>query len=157
VARVDPSHYDTLLRVRQRQEDLRAQALAVALRDVRAAERERAELAERQRQALAAAGVHARDRFNPDQVRLYYQYERHLARRIDEKDASIHAFRGVAERRREELDEAMKRRRIIEKLKERLERAYAAHRVKQEQTLSDEVATNYAAFARGRGRGNQSP
>ena len=121
-----PVQFDMLLRVRKRQEDLRAQALAAARRDVMTAERQREALLEQQRETFAEAGKHARAQFDAREVRMYYQYERFLARLVDDKDVAIGQFRRVAEEKRVELEEAMKRRRIVEKLIERKRRAYAA-------------------------------
>ena len=146
------AHYDMLLRVRRRQEDIRAQALAAASRDVRVAEQQRAALAGHQRLMFEEAGARVRDRLDPQEVRMYYQYERHLARLIDEKDAAIIELRGIAEARRAELEEAMKRRRIVEKLKERREHTFMAQARKEEQRLADEAATNHAAVAPRGGR-----
>ena len=146
-----PVQFDMLLRVRERQEDIRAQALAVARRDVMTAERQREALVEQQRETFAEAGKRARAEFDAREVRMYYQYERFLARLVDEKDVAIGQFRRVAEERRVELEEAMKRRRIVEKLIERKRRAYAAELRKEEQTFADETAANYAAIARRKG------
>lgn len=143
-----PEHYDTLLRVRERQEDLRAQALAVARRDVAVVEGELAEIQFRQVEALEEAGRRARDVFDAREVRLFYQFERYLARVADEKDVQLLQLRGVAELRRSELEDAMKRRRIVEKLIERRQRAWQAEMRTEEQKFADEVAGNYTATVR---------
>lgn len=152
MAKPKPAQYDTLLRIRKRQEDIKAQALAVTRRSIRIAERQRADLAKYQRLTLEKAGALALERFDPSEVRMYYQYERHLATLIDEKDASILELRSAAEERRAELEDAMKRRRIVEKLQERLQSAFMKQVRKDEQTRADEVATNLAAMRRGRAR-----
>lgn len=142
-----PFQYKTLLRIRKRQEDLRAQALAEARRNVNAAIRRRDEIALEQTRALEQAGTRTASRFNASDVRRYFQYERHLAQLGDETEALIAKLTAVEEERREELDAAMKKRRILERLKERQERAYATELNKEAQAMTDEVATNYAAIA----------
>jgi len=149
-----PEHYHTLLRVRERQEDLRAQALAAARRDVAVAEGELAAIQFRQMEALAEAGRRTRDVFDAREVRLYYQFERYLARVADEKDVQVLQLRGVADQRRAELEDAMKRRRIVEKLIERQQRAGQAEIRSEEQKFADEVAGNYTAMVRRTKRGH---
>lgn len=140
--------YDTLLRIRRRQEDLKAEALAAARRRVGAAERQRTELAQQQRRTLEEAGQAARRRFDAADVRRYYQYERHLAGLTVELDARIAELRNNAETRRDELEEAMKDRRIVEKLKERRDKMFLQKALKDEQRQSDESAVNQAAARR---------
>lgn len=142
------AHFDTLLRVRRRQEDLRARALAGARREIQRAEQELEGLETTQRETLQEAGQRARKRFDALEVRLYYQYERYVARLADEKSVEVTELRGVAEQRRAELEEAMKRRRIMEKLIEKKKRTYAAEARKDEQAFADETAVNHAAMAR---------
>ncbi|NIA14320.1 MAG: hypothetical protein GWP08_09575 [Nitrospiraceae bacterium] len=141
-----PVQYDALIRVRQLQEDLRAQAFATAQRQVDWAKSERQALADQRVLTLQAAGERARERFDVCEIRLYYQYERRLARLMDEKDAEIVQLKGVAAERRDELEDAMKRRRMVEKLKDRKMAAYEAEVRKEEQKLVDETATNAAAM-----------
>ena len=138
--------YGTLLRVRERQEDLKARALADVRRAIRAAEQQSVEISERQAAMFQRAAHLAEQAFDASDVRRYFQFERHLARLAVEKDSEIVALRAVEEERRAELEEAMKQRRIIERLKERKDEAYAREVNKQEQKISDESATSHAAF-----------
>jgi flagellar export protein FliJ len=141
-----------LLRVRERREDLRAQALAETRREIHVNERQRDEIIDRQRRTLEEAGAAAQHEFDARDVRQYYVYERHLARLAVEKDANLAQLRSTEETRRIELEDAMKERRIVERLKERLNDAFTAEVVKEEQKTTDETATNHAAIARGRSR-----
>lgn len=145
MARPNQNAYDTLLRVRQRQEDLRAQALAVARREVIDAQTQRDELAQQQQRMLAEAGERLRARLDASDVRRFYQHERHLARLGDEKDIEIHELETIAEERRQELEAASKRRRIVERLQERKQAAYRKYINKLEQQQTDETAAAYAA------------
>ena len=141
-----PTQFDTLLRIRQRQEDYRAAALANAQRDVRQAEARRDAIFEEQRRMFTRAGERAKAAFDPGEIRAYYQYERHLQLVADQQDAKIQQLKQVAEERRLELEDAMKRRRIIEKLIERKMRTYHEEVRKEEQHQADEISSNYASL-----------
>ena len=145
MARLNPKAYDTLLRVRERQEDLRAQALATARREVLNAEAQRDELAREQMRMMSEAGERLRGDFDAADVRRFYQHERHLAQLSVEKAAEIQELETAAETRRQELEAASKRRRMVERLQERKRAAYIKHVNKLEQQQTDETATAYAA------------
>lgn len=146
MARIKPKAYDTLLRVRQRQEDLRAQAVATARREVLNAQAQRDELAREQLRMLSSAGERLQQDFDAADVRRFYQHERHLAQLGVEKDVEIHALEVAAEDRRLELEAASKRRRIVERLQERKRTAYIKHMNKLDQQQTDETATTYASL-----------
>ncbi len=143
--RINPKAYDTLLRVRQRQEDLRAQALAAARREVLNAQAQRDALAQEQLRMLIGAGERLRGEFDAADVRRFYQHERHLAQLGVEKEVEIHGLEEAAEERRQALEAASKRRRVVERLQERKRAAYIKHVNKLEQQQTDETATAYAA------------
>lgn len=143
-----PRQFDTLLRVRQRQEDLAALSLASARREMRAARRQRDKITEEQRRTLNRTAALLRDRFDANEARGFYQYERYLAQLRDIKDASIHELHGVAENRRAELEEAARRKRVVEKLIARKMAAYELEMMRLERKAMDEIATNQAAQQR---------
>lgn len=144
--RLNPKAYDTLLRVRERQEDLRAQALATARREVLNAQALRDELAREQLRMLSEAGTRLQRDFDAADIRRFYQHERHLAQLGVEKDAEIAELESAAEVRRQELEAASKRRRMVERLQERKRAAYIKHMNKLDQQQTDETATAYAAL-----------
>ena len=152
MARRPSAHFDTLLRIRKRQEDIRARALALARREVQRVEQELAALETRQREILEEAGKRARKRFDAIEIRLYYQYERYLARLADEKSAQAIELRAQEQKRRAELEDAMKQRHITEKLLARKRRIYLEEVRKEDQAFADETAANYAAIARAAAR-----
>jgi len=152
MARRPSAHFDTLLRIRKRQEDIRARALALARREVQRVEQELAALETRQREILEEAGKRARKRFDAIEIRLYYQYERYLARLADEKSAQAIELRAQEQKRRAELEDAMKQRRMTEKLLARKRRIYLEEVRKEDQAFADETAANYAAIARAAAR-----
>jgi len=141
-----PGHFATLLRVRKRVEELKAQALAATRGKIYAARNQRAAIAEEQKETLMRAGALLRETFDASDVRRYYQFERHLARLAVRKDAEIRSLERTATGQRKELEEAVKGRRVAEKLEDRTKAAYEDFVRKEEQKLVDELAS-------GRGRG----
>jgi len=107
---------------------------------------EHREIVEMQVRMLEQAGTTATNRFDASEVHRYFIYERHLARMAAEKDAQIIQFRKVEEERRAELEEAMKKKRIVERLKERHRDALQQSFHKEDQALLDEVATNRSSI-----------
>ena len=144
--------YETLLRVRKRQEDLRAQELAMAVMEQQRARRARADITAEHRRAIEHARRLLEDaRINARDMRRYYQYERHLSRLGDAKDAEILALGDVVDERREILAEAMKKRKIFERLREKFILDQVHHQRKSDQTATDEAASIRAALREGRG------
>lgn len=132
----------TMVRVRRRQEDLKAQALAQAQRDVRNAMEQREGLEMYQRRMLDRAGeLMLGDDVDASAVRQVYQYERHLARLSIERDADIRRLEQVAEGKRQELETALKNRRVVEQLETRAVERYRQFRNDLEQKHNDEIAT----------------
>ena len=114
-----PTPYDTLFRVRKRQEDQKAQALGMVRRDIQTTATRRDEIAREQRRTLDSAAAESQGKFDAEEVRRYYQYERHLAQLAVEQDAELARLRSVEEERRLELEDAIKQRRMVERLCER--------------------------------------
>lgn len=140
--------YAVLLRVRERQERLKAQSLAAARRDVGRAEAQRDALAEEQERVLGEAGKAARQRIDAAKVQAFIHYERHIARLAVDKDAEIYSLKSVAETRRGELEDAMKQRKVVERLNERARLAYRDYVLREEQKLLDETGSVQAALER---------
>lgn len=146
--RVRPFRYQTLLRVRKRQEDLKAQSLADVRRRIRAAREQRADIVRLQVDMLTEASQRASRRFDAATVHQYYQYERHLARMAVETDAQLEHLRAIESERVAELQAAIVKRRTIERLEERQEEAFAKQQAKDEQKSLDEISVNHAAIER---------
>lgn len=140
--------FAVLLRVRERQERSKAQALAAARRDVGRAQAQRDALSEEQTRVLGEAGKAAKHNVDAAKVQAFIHYERHIARLAVDKDAEIHALKAAAEKRRAELEDAMKRRKVVERLDERARLAYRDHVMREEQKLLDETASIQAALER---------
>lgn len=140
--------YDTILRVRQRQEELRAAALAEVRREIRVLEEQRDEIVRQQRAMIEQAQAAMRQECRASDVQGYYGYERFLARLAVEKDARLAELRRIEAQRRDELEAAYKSRRIMEKLSEKERDAFLAAAGKKEQAVLDETAVNHAALSR---------
>lgn len=141
--------FDTLLRVRQRLEDLKAMALAESRRELHHARSQRDGIAAEQRRALEMAGSAAQAQFDASDVRRYYQHERHLAQLAVEKDAEIHALEGTIELRRAALEKALRDKRVVERLRERRLAAHLKEVRRKEQQMLDEIALNYSTLRTG--------
>ncbi|MFP4502062.1 MAG: hypothetical protein ACLFTT_13755 [Candidatus Hydrogenedentota bacterium] len=138
-----PGHFATLLRVRKRQENRQSAMLGHVRKVIAHAQEDRQAIAHQQQAALDKAGQLARKRFDAADVRRFYQYERYLARRADEKDAEIQKLTQEEAQERAKLEDAMKHRRMAEHLEDHVANTYAGHVRKFEQQQSDEVASNY--------------
>jgi len=138
----------TVLRVRKRQEELRAQALAETQATVRKTEHRRAELVGLQRIMLTNADALTRENFDAADVRRYFQYERYLSRCVVDTDAQLAELAEAAEDRRAELEDAVQKKKVIDRLKERHREAVAADDRYWEQRTNDEIASGRAYLAR---------
>ena len=143
--------YGTLLRVRKRQEELKAVSLAAARRHLRNAEAERDELTGMRMGALLAAGERTSRPFAAPDLQRYYQYERHLARELVAKEAEIVQLARKEEFCRSELETAMKGRRTVERLEERHLETLRGELAKADQRHLDEVAVSRQARKSGLG------
>lgn len=143
---------ETVLRVRKRQEDLRAMALAETQAGIGKAQRRRNELTAMQRSALTDASARTQEAFDAADVRRFFQYERHLARNVVETDARLAQMQDIADNRRVELEEASRKKRAIERLRDRHAQTVDEAYRYWEQRVSDEVASSRAHQARGKDR-----
>ena len=134
-----PERYATLARVRKHQEEQRAQALAQARRVVSGLEEQRRELEAYQKRILEEAGRQASEPV-AGRMRALYLFERHLGRLGDEKGIEIEAGRHDAEERRGEFEEAVKQRRIVERLIEKAEEDVQDRIRRRTQRHHDEIA-----------------
>lgn len=123
-------------------------ALAGVRREIRANEVQQRALVRQQKHTLEQAGEAAKHVKEARALVPYYQYERYLARVAVALSANLAQLRTTEETRRKELEEAMKRRRTVERLKERMDAAFNAELEKEARKLLDEVATNRATMDR---------
>lgn len=141
----DPDRYKAILRIRSQAENREAQAVAAIRGAIQQALRERTGLEVARQSALNEAGATMRAQFDAEEIRGYYQYERHVAHLRDQKDAEIRNLRQREAEALEKLEGATRARRVAEKLHVRRHAEFRAHRRHIEQKILDETATLYAA------------
>ncbi|MFP6582272.1 MAG: flagellar FliJ family protein [Candidatus Hydrogenedentota bacterium] len=147
-AKRQTKRFQDLCELRRRQENLKAQVYATALRQVNTAESERGNLQRTQIAMLSSAAVAKGEVINLDQQRSRYRYERYLATRIVEQDAVIHELKEVAEGSRVDMHESAKLRKMMETLAEKSQ-VSVDHEVKRQERLAmDETASMRAAASR---------
>jgi flagellar export protein FliJ len=129
-------------------EDARARELAVELNSLTKARGDLTSIVETQAHILNEASEKVKAAFRGDEIRPYFLYETYLSEMAVKKDVEILELGKSAETKRKMLEEAMKKRRVVDRLKERHGEALRAELNKAEQMFSDEVATNQAAMAR---------
>lgn len=139
-----------LTELRCRQENLKSQVYATAMRHVQTAEFERDTLEQTQIAMLSRTGVAAGETINVVLQRARHQYERHLADRIVEQDVVIHELQEVAEEKRVEMHESAKLRKMMETVTERTQRIVDHEDRRLERVAMDETASMRAATVRAR-------
>ena len=142
-----PDRYATLLRVRKRVEELKANALASAQRYELAAHTRLSEIEHERRDALGRASQLAREPNRVSRIPDLIHYERHLGRVALNQSAEIEKLADEAEARRGELQEAVTQRRKVDRLMERARDSFRDWLKIQDQRATDEVATIRAARA----------
>lgn len=139
-----PDRYAALLRVRQREEDVRAAALAKAVGAVRNAESRRRALVERHEDALqraseATAGTDA------GRMEQFAQYERHITQLIAHTDRDLEQLQGDRQKRQVEFEASHRRRRMIDRLIEQVAARWESHVQREERkAIEESVAMRYA-------------
>lgn len=137
--------YDGLRRVRQRQEDLKAQVYAKAVRRVRMAEEEKERLEERRFLMFREMPVSEGEAIDVEQQRRRHRYERYLARSIVEQDAVIGERKRAASEKHIEMSESVKLRKMMETLLDRSRERVLHDFRRQERYGLDEVGSVRAA------------
>ena len=138
--------YGDLLRLRKRQEDIKAQVYANAVRSIRLAEHEKQVMEERRIALFIESEVTEGSVIDIEMKRKVQQYERHLARAIVEQDALIRERTLEANAKRVDMSESVKLRRMMETLLERSRDEVSAEYKRQERLDIDEVASVRAAL-----------
>jgi flagellar export protein FliJ len=139
---------ETLVRLRKQEEDARVRELGAVRRDIASAMNQRDSIGEMQRAMLEDAAKRTRAQFSADEMQRFYQFERHLAGLAIDADSAIQEMRTVEAERLEDLKDANRRKRTMEKLAENALADRAAHTTKTERQLIDEVAINRNALGR---------
>jgi flagellar protein FliJ len=136
---------ETILTQRRHVEESFQKELADARQELAAAQAVLREAKGTRRQCMRDMRRKQRDRFRADDMLLYYPYLERL-----KEDIELHmkrvaaAERNVAQKRQALLD-AMKKRKILEKLKEKQLQAYLKAETGREQRFADESAAQQHA------------
>ena len=140
---------ETVLSYRKRQLDLRAQALAEAQRVCNAARSRREQLyGERTMCRCAISTPDAGGRLDVDMSRSLNRYIQHLAEAITRQEAELEQLNEESEARRVETVEASKRKKVVERLRQRDFAKFLDELADDERKFLDEVGSVRAA-ARG--------
>lgn len=151
-----PERYATLGRVRKHQETQRAQALAQIRRTVGELEEQCHELESYQERILSEAKRQAAEP-KARRMQAFYQFQRHLGALTEKKEAEIDGLRLEVEERRLAFEEAVKNRRIIERLIERAKKDSREDLARRTQRLHDEFASvHFARESRSQRRASEA-
>jgi len=148
VRRPKPFTYHVLLRVRTRKEEMASQKLAQLQRRIQHTSDRAAQIRGIQENVLSQAAQQMRGQFTVRDIQQFYQYEQHMARQALEADADLRRLQHQESAQQMELQEAVKHRKVVEKLKERRDKQMRAFLEKTEQRIADETAVSRAAQAR---------
>jgi len=139
---------ETLLRIRQREEDIQSQKLAAVRRDIGAAEQQRDSIGEMQRAMFTEAGESKAGSIDAPRIDNFYAFEAYLSRLSVETDANIAELRGRERDRLVELERAAIKKRTAERLSERAEADWQDLVSTEEKRAADEAAVVRDAFRR---------
>ena len=136
--------YESLTKLRQRQEDMKAQVYATAERNVKTAKQECENLERQQQSLLQESTVSEEGQIDIERKRALIQFERYTAQRIVEQYAVIQERTVIAEGKRTELNSAMILRKMMETLSKHSREAIVNEWNRQERYDLDEIATQRA-------------
>lgn len=140
--------YGVLGRIRKRQEEVKANILAIAQRRTLAARDQLAAIEREQSDWIRRAHNEASSIADVQRLNSYMQYERHLGRLAIQKSSGILKLEEEVHTKRDDLHEALKQRRMIDRLIERAEDNLQDQMNRLEQRTLDETATIRAAASR---------
>lgn len=142
-----PDRYELLQRLRKREEDAHAAALAKAVGAIQNAEFRRQALVDRHEDALRRAA----DIGKGADVALMEQfslYERHITQLIAHTDRDIDRLHADRAERQGEFEASHRRRKMIDRLSERVRTRWKAHLESEERKSAEETVAMRYAFRR---------
>jgi flagellar FliJ protein len=131
---------ETVLTQRRHVEESFQKELAGARQELAAAQAVLREAKDTQRQCMRDMRRKQKDRFRADDMLLYYPYLERLKLDIELHVKRVAAAERKVAQKRQALIEAMKKRKILEKLKEKQLQAYLKAEAGREQRFTDESA-----------------
>jgi flagellar FliJ protein len=136
---------ETILTQRRHVEEGFQKELADARQELAAAQAVLREAKGTHRQCMRDMRRKQRDRFRADDMLLYYPYLERLKQDIELHMKRVAAAERKVEQKRQALLEAMKKRKILDKLKEKQLQAHLKVEAKSEQRFTDESAAQQHA------------
>jgi len=136
---------ETILTQRRHVEETFQKELADARQELAAAQVVLREAKNTRRQCMRDMRRKQRDRFRADDMLLYYPYLERLKQDIELHLKSVAASERNVARKRQGLLEAVKKRKILDKLKEKQLQAYLKAEAGREQRFADESAAQQHA------------
>ncbi|HEX5680852.1 MAG TPA: flagellar export protein FliJ [Desulfobacterales bacterium] len=137
--------FETVLTQRRHVEESFQKELAEARQQLSAAQAVLREAKETRRQCMREMRRKQRDRFRADDILLYYPYLERLTQEIELHMKSVAAAERKVAQRRQALLEAMKKRKILDKLKEKQFQTHLKAEAGREQRFTDESAAQQHA------------
>jgi flagellar FliJ protein len=137
--------FETVLAQRRHVEESFQKELAEARQQLSAAQAVLREAKETRRQCMREMRRKQRDRFRADDILLYYPYLERLTQEIELHMKSVAAAERKVAQRRQALLEAMKKRKILDKLKEKQFQTHLKAEAGREQRFTDESAAQQHA------------
>jgi flagellar FliJ protein len=131
---------ETILTQRRHVEESFQKELAEARQELAAVQADLRESKGRRQQCLRDMRRKQRDHFRADDMLLYYPYLERLKQEIERHMKAAAAAERKVTQKRQALLEAVKRRKIIDKLKEKQLQAYLKTEAGREQRFADEAA-----------------
>lgn len=139
--------FETLLRLRQRKEDMQKRVVALRLRQIQQLQERHELLSERiNQQGDAIRGRLREGEIDVDALRRARHWLVRLRQGILETDAEIATHRAILAQERAALVESRKEARVMEQWRERQKAAFVAQLEREEQMQTDEL--NTMRFAR---------
>lgn len=139
---------ERVLAIRAKEEERERMLFGAAMREKLRAEMALDEVRERIRAAIETAAARMKERVMIEDLRRSHDYRMALLRREAEAEAHLAASSGKLEERRAALIEARKRKRVLERLREKARERWRLEVDREEQDDLDEMGL--AAHLRGR-------
>jgi flagellar FliJ protein len=136
---------ETILTQRRHAEETSQKELADARQDLAAAQAALREVKNTRRQCMRDMRRKQQDRFRADEMLLYYPYLERLKQGIELHKKHVAASERKVAQKRQALLDALKKRKILEKLKEKQLQAYFKAEAGREQRFADESAAQQHA------------
>ena len=131
---------EPLLNHRRYQEEVLQKELAVLKKHLAEEERKLRALRKKKRQFLLQFQKKQKDGCPASEIKLYFDFVDHLSKEIDTQHQKVLEAQRILNFKRQDLIAAMKKRKTLDRLKEKGLQTYQKEQLKQERHQMDEVA-----------------